>query len=153
MKSTQVQLIAAQPSQTGLIVTLEGTNLLLTVLLSTAALLGIGIKLVSKFNAITTELRNLREDLNAHANVEGHSKLLEQVRIIQKDLAALDKRFDIHLQDYTNYKDATLLALNGANEKINHTWVKTEKVLIEHKSDIKELQQFLQKHQSFKIRG
>jgi hypothetical protein len=64
----------------------------------------------------------------------------------------LDKRFDIHVQDYVNYKDANLLALNTTDEKIKHTWNKTEKLLEERKTDIKDLQLFLQKQQNFKIR-
>lgn len=40
----------------------------------------------------------------------------------------LDRKVDMHLQDYANYKDAGLLQHNGLNEKINHNWSKTEKL-------------------------
>ena len=140
------------PKQAGLVVTLEGTNLVLAILISTVGLLGIFAKIISKFNAITNEIRDLREDLTSHSKAEGHQKLLEQTRIIQKDFINFDKKLDLHLQDYQHYKDASLLAYNGTHEKINHTWNKTEKLFIEHKGEIKELQQFLKKQQNFKIR-
>ncbi|MBW4425932.1 MAG: hypothetical protein KME50_16145 [Nostoc desertorum CM1-VF14] len=151
---TTKTVIAINPStpQAGLVVTLEGTNLVLAILISTIGLLGIFAKIVSRFNAITNEIRDLREDLNSHAIAEGHAKLLEQVKVLQKDLAALDKRFDIHLQDYVNHKDAALLALNGNDEKIEHKWERTEELFKEQKAEIKDLQKFLQKHQSFRIR-
>ncbi|MBN3911099.1 MAG: hypothetical protein HWQ35_32525 [Nostoc sp. NMS1] len=150
--TTIKSVIGVTVPQAGFVVTLEGTSLFLGILLSTFALIGIGVKVVSKFNTITNEIRDLREDLNTHANSEGHEKLLKEVELLQKDVIAFDKRFDVHLQDYTNYKDANLLQNNNLNEKINHTWNKTEKVFIEHKTDIKDLQQFLQKQENFRIR-
>ncbi|MEH2322952.1 MAG: hypothetical protein V7K32_05025 [Nostoc sp.] len=92
------------------------------------------------------------EDLSSHASAEGHAKLLEQVKILQKELKAIDKKFDIHLQDYVNYKDASLLALNGNDEKIDHKWERTENLFKEQKIEIKDLQKFLQKEQNFRIR-
>ena len=145
-------ILANTTPQPGLIVTLEGTSLFLTVLISSCALLGIFIKIITKFNSITAEIRDLREDLNSHSKAEGHQRLLEQTKSIQKDFVNFDKKIDLHLQDYQHYKDANLLAYNGTNEKINHTWSKTEKLFIEHKAEIRELQQFLQKQQNFKIR-
>ncbi|MHC5720260.1 MAG: hypothetical protein ACYTX0_51575, partial [Nostoc sp.] len=67
-------------------------------------------------------------------------------------LITIDRKVDIHLQDYVNHKDASLLQGNQLNEKINHTWNKTEKLFHEQKTDIKEIQGFLQKQQNFKIR-
>ncbi|MEH2437363.1 MAG: hypothetical protein V7K25_24535 [Nostoc sp.] len=153
MKPVQPNLILLVNNSQGFVVTLEGTSLFLTILISSCALLGIFIKIITKFNSITAEIRDLREDLGSHSKAEGHQQLLEQTRIIQKDLINFDKKFDLHLQDYQHYKDANLLAYNGINEKINHTWSKTEKLFIEHKGEIKELQQFLKKEQNFKIRG
>lgn len=43
-------------------------------------------------------------------------------------LTTLDRKVDIHLQDYTNYKDAVLLQHNGLNDSIKHNWSKTEKL-------------------------
>jgi hypothetical protein len=146
------QATVGTPPPQGLVVTLEGTNLVLAVVISSIGILGIFAKIVSKFNAITNEIQDLKQELNSHAATEGHPKLLEQVKSLQKDLITLDKRFDIHSQDYLNHKDAALLSLNGNNEKINHKWQRTEELFKEQKSEIKDLQKFLQKHQSFRIR-
>ncbi|MCC5618260.1 hypothetical protein LC605_24870 [Nostoc sp. CHAB 5836] len=67
-------------------------------------------------------------------------------------MISIDKKIDIHLQDYVNYKDATLLAIRGNDERIDHKWKRTEDLFKEIKLEIKELQQFLHKHQDFKIR-
>jgi hypothetical protein len=142
-------LIAVEPapqSPAGFIVTLEGTSLFLTVLVSTSILLAGGIKLISKFNIITAELRDLREDLNTH------EQLIQQVKTIQKDVCTLDKRFDIHLQDYVNYKDATLLAINGNKERVEHKGERLENYYEELKGEIKELQGFLHKRHDFRVR-
>lgn len=142
-------LIAVEPSPqnpSGVVVTLEGTSLFLTILVSTSILLGAGIKLISKFNIITSSLRDLREDLNTH------EQLIQQIKVIQKDVCGLDKRFDIHLQDYVNYKDATLLAINGNKERIEHKGERLENYYEELKGEIKELQGFLHKRHDFRIR-
>ncbi len=55
-------------------------------------------------------------------------------------LTAVDRKLDIHLQDFINYKDAILLQNRGLDEKINHTWNKTKEFLTEQKSEIKEIQ-------------
>lgn len=144
----------SSPSQTqsGFVVTLEGTNLLLTIILSLAALVAIIIRSVSQFNEITSKIRDLQEDLNSHSNAEGHAQLLQQVKQIQISLIAIERRIDLHLVDYTHEKDSTLLHINGVSDKVKHTWEKTEKILIEQKSEIKEMQKFLNKQQEFKIR-
>lgn len=136
----------ASPNTAGFIVTLEGTSLFLTILVSTSILLAGGIKLVSKFNIITAEIRDLREDLNTH------EQLIQQIKVIQKDVCGLDKKFDIHLQDYVNYKDAVLLAINGNKERIEHKAEKAEGYFKEVKADIKDIQGFLNKQQNFRIR-
>ena len=123
----------------GITLTLESTGVFLGILVSVSALAGVAIKIISKMNHISISITQLQENLSKYANS------VEQIR-------QLDKKFDIHLQDYVNYKDSTLLALNGAEERIKHTWNKTEKLLEERKADIKELQQFLHKHQDFNIR-
>jgi hypothetical protein len=151
MKS--VILVSTPPAQSGgVTVTLEGTSLILTIILSMTAILGGGIKLIGKFHDINNEIKDLRDDLNTHANAEGHAKLLEQTRLIQSNLTVLDKRFEIHLQDYINYKESNLLAWNGTKEAIKHNWEKTDRIFSEHKLEIKDLQKFLQKQGEFRIR-
>ncbi|BBD60594.1 hypothetical protein NIES2109_33930 [Nostoc sp. HK-01] len=142
------QVIAVNtPTQPGVTLTLETTSIFLGILVSLSMLVGIAIKMVSKFNAITNDIRDLREDLN------NHEQLLQQTKILQKDVCGLDKKFDIHLQDYVNYKDATLLAINGNKELIQHKAEKAENYFKETKGDIKDIQGFLNKQQNFRIRN
>ncbi|MEH2314905.1 MAG: hypothetical protein V7K35_26665 [Nostoc sp.] len=65
-------------------------------------------------------------------------------------IIVLDRKVDIHLQDYTNYKEANLLHNNGLNEKINHTWNKTKELFSEEKATRKEIQAFFQKQHGSK---
>ncbi|MEH2319005.1 hypothetical protein [Nostoc sp.] len=72
---------------------------------------------------------------------------------INDKFITLDRKVDIHLQDYANYKDANLLQANGLNERINHTWNKTEKLFNDEKAERKEIQAFLQKQNDLKTRA
>lgn len=69
---------------------------------------------------------------------------------INDKLIILDRKVDIHLEGYANYKEANLLQANGLNEKINHTWAKTNKLFDDEKAEIKEIQSFIQKHYELK---
>ncbi|MEH1905825.1 MAG: hypothetical protein V7L04_31720 [Nostoc sp.] len=64
---------------------------------------------------------------------------------LNERVTTTDRKVDIHLQDYTNYKDANLLQSNGLDEKINHTWNKTKELIEREKTDRKETQLFFQK--------
>lgn len=144
--------IVKPTNQNEFTVSLEGTSLFLTIMVSASILLGIGLKLISNFHHITSELRDLREDLNTHSNTEGHLKILEQVGELQDKLIDFDKRFAVHAQDYVNYKDSELLRFNGTREAIAHKWQRTEHELDAIRASVKELQHFLQKRDEFKIR-
>jgi hypothetical protein len=139
-------------SQPALILTLESTGILLGSLVSLSILLGIAIKLITKLNLISSEIKALREDLNAHSDTEGHQQTIEQLRGIEKDFHTLDKRFDVHLQDYSGYKDIALLAINGNKELIAHKWIRTEEEFNKTNSEVKELQKYLQQQGTFRIR-
>ena len=71
---------------------------------------------------------------------------------INDKLIILDRKVDIHLQDYANYKEANLLQANGLNEKINHTWNKTKELFNDEKFERKEIQTLIQKQHDLKIR-
>ncbi|MEH2461140.1 hypothetical protein [Nostoc sp.] len=64
---------------------------------------------------------------------------------VSERITTIDRKIDIHLQDYINYKDAILLQNNGLDGKINHTWFKTKELLDSLKTEIKEIKQTLQK--------
>ncbi|MEJ1936197.1 hypothetical protein WDZ92_38880, partial [Nostoc sp. NIES-2111] len=83
--------------------------------------------------------KELRQDINAN------TQALSQLNVLHSEVLKLDKKLDLHLQDYINYKDANLLHVNGVEKQILHNWVKTENLLKEQKAEIKEIQGFLQK--------
>ena len=138
----------SQPAASAL--TLESTGILLGSLVSLSVLLGIVIKIITKVNLISSEIKALRKDLNTHAIAAGHQQAIEQLRVLEKDFLALDKRFDIHAQDYVNHKDGTLLALNGVGEAIKHKWERTEEELEKANDTIKDLQKYLQHTGTFR---
>ncbi|MEH2400508.1 hypothetical protein [Nostoc sp.] len=69
---------------------------------------------------------------------------------INDKLITLDRKVDIHLEGYTNYKEANLLHFNGLNERINHTWNKTDKLFSEEKVRRKEIEALIQKQHELK---
>ncbi|WGV24783.1 hypothetical protein [Halotia branconii] len=139
MNTTKSVMAVSSTNSPGVVITLESTGIFLGILVSGSVLAGVAISVISKMNRISFLVNQIQETLKNHAsNAE--------------KIKDLDKRFDIHLQDYINHKDATLLALNGNDEKIDHKWERTEELFKEIKVEIKELQQFLQKQQNFKIR-
>jgi hypothetical protein len=133
-------------------ITLESTGIFLGILVSFSLLAGILVKVISNFNSLNAEIRDLKEDLNSHSNMEGHDKLLPRVKEIEDKFQSLDKRFDVHLQDYSGYKDIALLAINGNKELIIHKWIRTEEEFQKTNSDVKELQRYLQQRGDFRIR-
>ncbi|MEH2454483.1 hypothetical protein [Nostoc sp.] len=71
---------------------------------------------------------------------------------INDKLTTLDRKVDIHMQDYSNYKEANLLQANGLNERINHSWNKTKELFNDEKIERKEIQVFLKNQRDYKNR-
>ena len=78
-------------------------------------------------------------------------------------LTVVDRKLDIHLESFSNYKqanlesfsnykEANLLQANGLNERINHTWTKTKELFIEERAERKEIQTLIQKQHELKNR-
>jgi hypothetical protein len=146
-------IITPVNNQTGVTVTLEGASIILTILVSASMLIGVGIKVISKFNAITADIRDLREDLNTHINAEGHEKILQQVRILQKEAAIFDKLFAVHQANYLNRTETVNMLISQLDQKINLRWERSEEEISKIISEVKELQKYLQRQGDFKIRG
>jgi len=141
MKDTKILIAANTPNSQGMTVTLESTSIVLGIIVSVSMIVGIAIKAVSKFNSITNEIRDLREDLNKASAVS------VTVKEIQKDVSLLDKRFDIHLQDYVNRKDIVQMVLGQMDEKINHRTTRLG-------TEIKDIERYLEKREDgYKIRS
>ncbi|WP_138504079.1 hypothetical protein [Nostoc sp. PA-18-2419] len=136
----------------GVVITMEGTSLAISIIVGALAILAVAAKAITKFNQIAEQIRDLNQLIENHRKEEGHEKLLLQVRVLQKDCASLDKRFDIHAQDYVNYKDANLLAIHGCEEQIDHKWQRAEEEFAKDRAEIKDLRWFLVKKLDFRIR-
>lgn len=170
------------PPAKGIVVTLEGTNLLLTIVLSTVALLALIAKATTNFNKINEQIRDLDKTLEAnqkerekladqildlqknftafdkkceiHINdyFNAKQRLLDQVENLQKHSGSLDKRFDVHLQDYVNHKDWSLLAINNCKELVEHKWERAEEEFAKDRAEIKDFKGFLIRKLDFRIR-
>ena len=118
---------------------LQDAGVFIGILGSLAMLSGVAINIISKMNKISFAIDAIQETLKLHAsNAE--------------KIKDLDKRFEIHLQDYVNYKDANLLSHNGLEELIQHKWQRSETEFNTIKVSIKELQGFLIRTNDFKMR-
>lgn len=71
---------------------------------------------------------------------------------INDKLITLDRKVDLHLESYANYKEANLLQSNGLNEKINHSWNKTKELFNNERAERKEIQTLLQKQHELRNR-
>ncbi|MBW4480840.1 MAG: hypothetical protein KME54_29405 [Tolypothrix brevis GSE-NOS-MK-07-07A] len=114
------------------IVTLQSTSVILGIVVSGSILLGLGIKLVSNVNKISLSISQIQKDLNELSQ--------ESEKVSQ-----LERRVDLHLQDYLNRKDVTQMLLGQLDEKINH---KFKRLLFY----TREMQRFLQRDTAFQIR-
>jgi hypothetical protein len=130
-----------QNNQPTITLTLESTGIFLGALVSVSILVAGFTKIVTNFNLINISIKELRQDINAN------TQALSQLNVLHSEVLKLDKKVDLHLQDYVNYKDATLVYVNGVEKQIVHNWTKAEKRLDEQKAEIKEMQGFLQKYQ------
>ncbi len=119
--------------------TLQDTGVLVAIITSLVMLLGVAINITSKINRISFAVDGIQEALKLRASDA-------------EKIKDLDKRLDIHLQDYVNYKDANLLSHNGLEERIDHKWERSENEFNAIKASIKELQGFLARVNEFKIR-
>ncbi|MEH1818706.1 MAG: hypothetical protein V7L31_06335 [Nostoc sp.] len=88
-------------------------------------------KLAQIESSINTRITNLESSINTKfGNIESTNfvKIDNLKDKFNDKLIALDRKVDIHLQDYTNYKDAILLQHNNVIDMIKHNWIKTEKL-------------------------
>jgi hypothetical protein len=113
-------------------VTLETIGIFTGTLVSISILATVAIKLISNLNHISNSITQIKEDLKEHANNA------EKVR-------ELDKKFDLHTQEYINRKDVIQMVLGQLDQKIDH---KFKRVLFY----TRDIQRFLQRDTAFQIR-
>ncbi|UYD38975.1 hypothetical protein [Tolypothrix sp. PCC 7601] len=135
------ETIAVNPNNEPVSIRLDfqTVSIALSAAVSLSVLIGLIIKLVSKFDSITGDIKDLREDLDK-ININ-----LADIKTIQKDIINLDKRHDLHVQDYLNRVEAVNLITRQLNEKIDHKFGRTA-------ASIKDIEQFLAGQGLFKIR-
>ncbi len=150
-----MQASTSQPSTTpqpSVVLTLETISILFGIAVSLSILAGAFIRIISRFNSINHEIENLHKSLDEHAAIEGHKGLIVQIELVKKDVYSLDKKLDLHLQAYVNRTETVQFLIGQLDQKIDHKSEQYNKKLEEAKGEIKEIEQFLQKHQSFVIR-
>ncbi|MEH1907438.1 hypothetical protein [Nostoc sp.] len=118
---------------------LQDAGILVGIVGSLFVLSGVAISIITKINKIVFIVDGIQDTLKLHAsNAE--------------KIKDLDKRFDIHLQDYLAYKDANLLIHVGLADQTKHKWERSEDEFKSIKTSIKELQGFLMRTNDFKMR-
>jgi parvulin-like peptidyl-prolyl isomerase len=127
-----VVAVNSRHTESGVVVTLQSTSILLGILVSGAMLTHLGIKLITNVNNISLSIAQIQKDLKS---------LSVDVERIDK----LDRRLDLHIQDYINRKDVVQMLLGQLDEKINH---KFRRLLFYNR----EMQKFLQRDTTFQIR-
>lgn len=133
MTTTKSEIaVSNSPSAPGITLTLESTGVFLGILVSVSALAGVAIRIISKMNSISASISQIELALNEQASNA------EKIR-------DLDKRFDLHIQEYVNRKDVVQMVMGQLDQKINHKF----KRLLFYTRDI---QRFLQRDTTFKIR-
>jgi hypothetical protein len=131
MNTFKTIIVVNQP-EPGIVVTLQTTSVLLGILVSGSILLGIGIKLVTNINKISLSIAQIQKDLKQLSN---DSERIDKI----------ERRLELHIQDFVNRKDVTQMLLGQLDEKINH---KFKRLLFYSR----EMQRFLQKDTNFQIR-
>ncbi|WP_445629265.1 hypothetical protein [Nostoc sp. DSM 114167] len=116
----------------GITITLESTGIFLGILVSASVLAGVCFKVVSSISRISSSIAQIEKDLKEHAD---NGKRIDQ----------LDRKLDLHLQEYINRKDVVQMLFGQLNEKVDH---KFKKVLFY----TRDIQSFLQRDSDFKIR-
>lgn len=133
MTTTKSEIaVSNSPSTPGITLTLESTGVFLGILVSVSALAGVAIRIISKMNSISASISQIELALKEQASNA------EKIR-------DLDKRFDLHIQEYVNRKDVVQMVMGQLDQKINHKF----KRLLFYTRDI---QRFLQRDTTFKIR-
>lgn len=138
---TNSLISSTQTPNNGVFISIDSIGVFLTIMVSVSILVTVGIKLISKFNHLNYSIKDLQDEIDKHSQSEGHERLIARVQQLEN----LDKRLDLHIQDYINRKDTVQMLLGQLNEKIDH------KSLRLHTS-VRDIEKFLLREGSFKIR-
>lgn len=111
MLISQIQPISVQSLNQNIKPELESAGIVLGIIVSGIAITNVAISLVSKFNKLSTIVESIQTDLQTH---------IKEVIEISERYQRIDKRLDLHIQDYLHHKELTQMLVNQLNEKIDH---------------------------------
>jgi uncharacterized Ntn-hydrolase superfamily protein len=124
--------IAVTSNSPGITLTLESTGIFLGILVSASVLGSLAVNVISKMNRISISITQIEETLKVHASNA-------------KKISELERRFDLHEQEYVNRKDVIQMLLGQLNEKIDHKFKRS----LFYTRDI---QRYLQRNTEYQIR-
>jgi archaellum component FlaC len=90
---------------------LESAGIFLGIIVSGVAITNALINLISRFNKISVDIGHIQGDLQSY---------LKETSEINESCQRLDKKIDLHIQDYLHHKELTQMLVNQLNEKIDH---------------------------------
>ena len=131
MNPTQ-STIAVSNSASSITVSLESVGVFTGICVSISVLGTLAVKLVNNLNNISTSIAQIKEDLKEHADNK------EKIR-------DLDKKLDLHIQDYINRKDTVTLLIAQVSQTVDH---RTNRLY----TSMKDIENYLQLQGNFKIR-
>lgn len=134
------EIIATNPnSNVSISLNIQTISIGLSAAVSLSILVGLVIKAVSNFSNLTADIKDLREDINSI------NLIAAEIKANQKELTSLDKRLDLHIQDYHNRVEVVNLITRQLDEKINHKFSRNY-------NSIQDIEKFLQSQGRFHIR-
>lgn len=126
-----------QPTNSpGLLITLESTAVIFTIIISAVTITASFVRSVSKFNEIGEKIRNLEKSISANSNA------LQELRQLHLQVLGIDKKIDLHISDTTS-RNQNLIA------DIQRISIAQQ----ENNAEIRQLENFLQQKTDFKIRN
>ncbi|MFN6565457.1 MAG: hypothetical protein RMY28_037430 [Nostoc sp. ChiSLP01] len=130
--TTTSSTIAATNSSPVITVSLESVGVFTGICVSISVLGTLAVKLINNLNNISSSIAQIKEDLKEHADNK------EKIR-------DLDKKVDLHIQDYINRKDTVTLLIAQVTQTVEH---RTNRLY----TSMKDIEAYLQKTGNFKIR-
>lgn len=131
--------IIAIIGSTGIIITLQSASIFLGIIISLSVIAGMFIRLITQFNNLTNAIKDLEKDLLRHATSR------EKIDIRLSQIEAIDRKIDLHIQDYIVRKESVQMHFAQINEKIESRTNQLE-------NSIKRVESFLQREGNYKKR-
>ncbi len=142
-------MIAVKPNadnQPSVTLTLESMGVLLGILVSVSMLLTGVVQVITKFNSIDEKIRDLKEANTAN------DKAINEVKSVSLQLIQIDKKLDLHLQNYESRNDMLALIIGQMKEVDEHNRERWKEEIAKTNAEVKQLENYLQQSTSFRVR-